>query len=77
MITPQLAWKGYSKMFYVQPLTLIYTYHFRQKRYTYRIHLLLTNSTPFKYLVCNVTSLLTIVKSHNGTINSALSVEDE
>lgn len=62
----------------VQPLTpFIYMYHFRQKRCTYRIHLLLTNGTPVTYLVCNVAPLLTVVKSHNGTINSALSFEDE
>lgn len=60
-----------------QPLTLSYTCTIFDRKGTPIVYLLLTNGTPFTCIVCNVSSLLTVVKSHNGTINSALSFEDE
>ena len=61
----------------VQPLTLSYTCTIFDRKGTPIVYLLLTNGTPVTYLVCNVASLLTVVKSHNETINSALSFEEE
>ena len=59
----------------VQPLTLLYHCTIFHKKSTPFVHLLLTNGTPFTYLVQNFVSLLTAVNALSFKQKSITKIE--